>query len=65
MISKTIFRQYDIRGIVNEDLTTENSKLIGYFLGLTIKEKICKSLFLRIDFVLPSRVQSLGIATDI
>ncbi len=40
MISKTIFRQYDIRGIVNEDLTTKNSKLIGYFLGLTIKEKI-------------------------
>ena len=28
-------------------------------------ERICKSLFLRIDFVLPSRVQSLGIATDI
>ena len=39
MINKTIFRQYDIRGIVNEDLTQENSKLIGYFLGLTIKEK--------------------------
>ena len=38
MISKTIFRQYDIRGIVNEDLTCENSKLIGYFLGLKIKE---------------------------
>ena len=40
MINKTIFRQYDIRGVVNEDLTQENSKLIGYFLGLTIKEKI-------------------------
>lgn len=31
MINKTIFRQYDIRGVVNEDLTFENSKLIGYF----------------------------------
>ncbi|MBP9491254.1 MAG: phosphomannomutase/phosphoglucomutase [Aliarcobacter sp.] len=40
MINKTIFRQYDIRGVVNEDLTAKNSKLIGYFLGLTIKEKI-------------------------
>ncbi|MBY0541222.1 MAG: hypothetical protein K2P52_07405 [Campylobacterales bacterium] len=40
MISKTIFRQYDIRGIINEDLNSSNSKLIGYFLGLTIKEKI-------------------------
>ena len=39
MISKTIFRQYDIRGIVTDDLTYENSKLIGYFLGLHIKEK--------------------------
>jgi phosphomannomutase / phosphoglucomutase len=39
MINKTIFRQYDIRGIVNSELTQENSKLIGYYLGLTIKEK--------------------------
>jgi phosphomannomutase/phosphoglucomutase len=39
MINKIIFRQYDIRGIVNKELTKENSKLIGYFLGLTIKEK--------------------------
>jgi len=40
MISKTIFRQYDIRGIVDKELTTENTKLIGYYLGLAIKEKI-------------------------
>jgi phosphomannomutase / phosphoglucomutase len=39
MINKTIFRQYDIRGIVNKQLTQENSKRIGYYLGLTIKEK--------------------------
>ena len=39
MINKTIFRQYDIRGIVNKQLTQENSKLIGYYLGLTIKER--------------------------
>jgi phosphomannomutase / phosphoglucomutase len=39
MINKTIFRQYDIRGIVNKQLTEENSKLIGYYLGLTIKER--------------------------
>lgn len=34
-----IFRQYDIRGIVNDDLTYENAKLIGYYLGACIKEK--------------------------
>ena len=50
MISKTIFRQYDIRGIVNEDLTTENSKLIGYFLGLKIKEKILSTPYIVIGY---------------
>ena len=39
MLSKTLFRQYDIRGIVNEQLTTQNTKVIAYFLGLTIKER--------------------------
>ena len=39
MISKSIFRQYDIRGIVEEQLTKENTKLIAYYLGLTIQEK--------------------------
>ncbi|MCT7912185.1 phosphomannomutase/phosphoglucomutase [Arcobacter lacus] len=42
MINKTIFRQYDIRGIVNEDLTYETAKLIGYYLGVHIKEKTSK-----------------------
>ncbi len=39
MISKAIFRQYDIRGIVNKELHEENTKLIGYYLGLAIQEK--------------------------
>ena len=39
MISKAIFRQYDIRGIVQKELTKENTKLIGYYLGLTIQKK--------------------------
>jgi phosphomannomutase / phosphoglucomutase len=50
MINKTIFRQYDIRGIVNEDLTFENSKLIGYFLGLTIKEKTLTTPYIIVGF---------------
>ena len=50
MINKTIFRQYDIRGIVNEDLTFENSKLIGYFLGLTIKEKILTTPYIIVGY---------------
>ncbi|KAB7886315.1 phosphomannomutase/phosphoglucomutase [Poseidonibacter ostreae] len=39
MICKSIFRQYDIRGIVPKELTKENSKLIGYYLGLAIQER--------------------------
>ena len=35
---KSIFREYDIRGIVGEDLTKEVTKLIGYFLGKRVKE---------------------------
>ena len=50
MINKTIFRQYDIRGIVNEDLTYGNSKLIGYFLGLTIKEKIQTTPYIAVGY---------------
>ena len=50
MISKTIFRQYDIRGIINEDLNSLNSKLIGYFLGLTIKEKIENSPYIIVGY---------------
>jgi phosphomannomutase / phosphoglucomutase len=50
MINKTIFRQYDIRGIVNEDLTFENSKLIGYFLGLTIKEETLTTPYIIVGY---------------
>ncbi len=38
MINKSIFREYDIRGIINKELNETSTKLIGYFLGLeTIK----------------------------
>jgi len=39
VINKAIFRQYDIRGIVNKELHEKNTKLIGYYLGLAIQEK--------------------------
>jgi phosphomannomutase/phosphoglucomutase len=34
----TIFREYDIRGIVDKELTEKSCKLIGYFLGTRIKK---------------------------
>lgn len=50
MINKTIFRQYDIRGIVNDDLTYENAKLIGYYLGLHIKEKASSTPYIVVGY---------------
>jgi phosphomannomutase/phosphoglucomutase len=40
-INKSIFREYDIRGIVPSELNEQSVKLIGYFLGKRIgKEKL-------------------------
>jgi len=41
MISKSIFREYDIRGIFEKELNEQSVKLIGYYLGQKIKgEKV-------------------------
>jgi len=37
-MTKSIFREYDIRGIYEQELNEQSTKLIGYFLGLKIKE---------------------------
>ncbi len=37
MITETIFREYDIRGIFDKELNEQSVKLIGYFLGEKIK----------------------------
>ena len=37
VIKKTIFREYDIRGIFGKELNEQSVKLIGYFLGKKIK----------------------------
>ncbi|MDY3201378.1 MAG: phosphomannomutase/phosphoglucomutase [Arcobacter sp.] len=59
MISKTIFRQYDIRGIVNVDLTYENAKLIGYYLGLHIKEKTSLTPYIVVGYDVRTHSQML------
>ncbi len=35
---KSIFREYDIRGIYEKELNEQTTKLIGYFLGLQVKK---------------------------
>ncbi len=37
-MTKTIFREYDIRGVFEKELNKQSVKLIGYFLGKKIKE---------------------------
>ncbi|MFW3328985.1 phosphomannomutase/phosphoglucomutase, partial [Aliarcobacter butzleri] len=59
MINKTIFRQYDIRGIVNNDLTYENAKLIGYYLGLHIKEKASSTPYIVVGYDVRTHSQML------
>lgn len=59
MISKTIFRQYDIRGIVNVDLTYENAKLIGYYLGCHIKEKTSSIPYIVVGYDVRTHSQML------
>lgn len=39
MINESIFREYDIRGIVPDELNEKSIKLIGYYLGLEIVKK--------------------------
>jgi len=51
MINKTIFREYDIRGIVGTQLNEESVKLIGYHLGLqTLKRVNSKTPYIVIGY---------------
>lgn len=44
MIKKEVFRQYDIRGIVNEELNEESYYLIGKGFGSMLREKGLKTI---------------------
>ena len=50
MIDKNIFRQYDIRGIVNKELTSKNVKQIGYHLGMAIQKKSVKNAYVVVGY---------------
>jgi phosphomannomutase/phosphoglucomutase len=50
MIKKTIFREYDIRGIVGDELNSESVKLIGYFLGKKVFEKFAQNSYVAIGY---------------
>jgi phosphomannomutase/phosphoglucomutase len=39
MINKNIFREYDIRGIVPQELNEQSIKLLGFFFGLEVQKQ--------------------------
>jgi phosphomannomutase/phosphoglucomutase len=42
MINKSIFREYDIRGIVPQELNEQTVKLLGFFFGLEVQKQTKK-----------------------
>jgi len=42
MINKNIFREYDIRGIVPQELNEQTIKLLGFFFGLEVQKQTSK-----------------------
>ncbi len=50
MIDNSIFREYDIRGIVESQLNSNCVKLIGYFLGKIIFEKFKESSYVAVGY---------------
>ncbi len=50
MIKKSIFREYDIRGIVGEELNAQSVKLLGYFLGLEVKKSTIETPYVVVGY---------------
>jgi phosphomannomutase/phosphoglucomutase len=50
MVNKSIFREYDIRGIVGSDLNSESVKLIGYYLGKKVYEQFKEDAYVSIGY---------------
>ena len=50
MIKKSIFREYDIRGIVPEELNELSVKLLGYFFGLEAQKQTKKGATIVIGY---------------
>ncbi len=50
MVNKNIFREYDIRGIVKEELNSKSVKLIGYFIGKKVYERFQENSYIVIGY---------------
>jgi len=50
MINKSIFREYDIRGIVPEELNEQSIKLLGFFFGLEAQKQTKKGAKIAVGY---------------
>ncbi len=50
MINKSIFREYDIRGIVPEELNEQSIKLLGFFFGLEAQKQTKKGARIAVGY---------------
>jgi phosphomannomutase/phosphoglucomutase len=50
MIQKTIFREYDIRGIVPQELNEQSVKLLGFFFGLEVQKQTSRGAKIAIGY---------------
>lgn len=58
-MAKNIFREYDIRGIYEKELSENNVKKIGYFFGLEVLKKIQNSEYVAVGY--DARIHSVQI----
>lgn len=49
-MAKTIFREYDIRGIFEKELSEENVKKIGYFFALNVLEELENAKYISVGY---------------
>ena len=59
MISKSIFREYDIRGIVPQELNETSVKLLGFFFGLEVQKQTQRGAFVAVGYDARTHSQEL------
>jgi len=50
LINKNIFREYDIRGIVPDELNEQSIKLLGFFFGLEVQKQTKKGAYVAVGY---------------
>lgn len=59
-MKKSIFREYDIRGIFEKELNEQTVKKIGYYFALKVKEKLSNAKYISVGY--DARIHSLKLS---